>query len=545
MYKHGRRCRCPPAVLLWVMVLSATTQAGPAAVTMAFQSLVAPVGVVASRTWFQSRPVQPKTTTMTMTTAAYMTTTLVQVVDSLTQQPRCRDDDHENDDDGDDDGAVGVSSRRDHSFVATIPSCPPQGSTRATAQPRRRQRQRPPPPPPPRQPTLKTMTNTTTTTTSTISATTTSATGDYWTQLSRLSRRGQVVECQALIQAAYQVEKNADRHDNDKHNNDDDGLYQSYHCLLDALAVAATTTTTTTATTDDDDAAAATDCPNDNVVVVDHWGHEANQILALLQTRYPETLDVVVYNKVLKVWSACARPILTTAAAAAAAAAAAGGSTNNPQTMERTVAWSHSHALLDRMVQDGLADVISYTTHLSTLAAHATPAAAQQAQDMCQALYNQYYHGSGEKGRTAARVQPTTRTWNMVLLAWVKCGEPARAEQILELMQDLDRDGMRPNVVSYSAVLDGWAKQSLASSDKQAGQQTSLTAAATASSSSSSSTSSSSSSSSRIDPWERMECLYHTMLERSSATSGGDAVAMQPNFWTYVTLIHAYAKRGT
>jgi pentatricopeptide repeat protein len=445
MYRHGRSCLAVQVVAVVMLLSSAAT-----VTTMAFQ--VTPSG--ASHTSFQSPPVLVAPTT---TTATHMTL----VVDTLDlKYPR-------------NDGGSGRAS---------VTTCHKQRSatTATSAQFQRR-------PPQPRQPTSKT-TNTSTT----IGTATTSKsfrTGDYWTQLVRLSRRGQVADCQALVQA-YQIE-NADHYDDEAN----DCMYQSYHHLLDALAAAAATTAT------------ATDSPSDNV---DHWGHEANQILQLLQTRYPETLDVVMYNKVLKVWSSCARPILTTPAA--------GSSSSHPTT---TVAWLHSHALLQHMVQEGLADVISYTTHLTTLATHGTPAAAQQAQDICQTLYDQYYQATTTLNITT--VQPTTRTWNMVLLAWVKCGEPARAEQVLKQMQDMNMDSMQPNVVSYSAILDGWAKHSLTKQARRASFTTTTTTS--------------------IDPLERMERLYNKLLERSAAAVAGDDASVRPSHWTYVTLIHAYAKR--
>jgi hypothetical protein len=455
---------------------------------MAFQ-IVAPVNFRTAVA--PSRPAAVRVALATTTTATGMTTLVVVDTTALDmkQQPN-----------SDVAGSVKYSP-----FVTS------QSKTATQQQRQRRQRAQP------RQPNMTTMTTTGTTTTGT--------TGDYWTKLARLSRRGQVAECEALVQG-YRVE-NADHYDDDEN----DCQYQSYHYLLDALAVAAAAATSAAAATTDRR-------PNVNV---DRWGHQANQILALLQTRYPETLDAVVYNKVLKVWSACARPVVTMATTTAAE-----GSGRSTQNHSLTVAWSQSHELLERMVQDGLADVYSYTTHLSTLAAHATHAAAQQAQDMCQALYDQYYYQQSENNGTCQvvstvthHVQPTTRTWNMVLLAWVKCGEPERAQQILQHMQDLDMDSMRPNVVSYSAVLDGWAKQSLMF-DK-ARQRTAFTTG------SSSNNKTASSNSGSIDPLERMECLYNTMLERSStaaSTAAGGDLSVRPNFWTYVTLIHAYAKRG-
>ena len=65
-----------------------------------------------------------------------------------------------------------------------------------------------------------------------------------------------------------------------------------------------------------------------------------------------------------------------------------------------------------------------------------------------------------------------------------------------------------PNVVSYSTLIDGWAK------------------------------------SRRSDAISRMEALLKRMQQPSSTSpSNNNDNNCRPNFWTYVTLIHAYARQ--
>ena len=60
-------------------------------------------------------------------------------------------------------------------------------------------------------------------------------------------------------------------------------------------------------------------------------------------------------------------------------------------------------------------------------------------------------------------VQPDSRTWGGVILAWAKCGTPSaanNAQQILDKMQALYNNGetqVQPNVVCYTTVMRAWS----------------------------------------------------------------------------------------
>lgn len=105
-------------------------------------------------------------------------------------------------------------------------------------------------------------------------------------------------------------------------------------------------------------------------------------------------------------------------------------------------------------------------------------------------------------------VKPTCQAWNTVLSAWVRCGQPDRAEQLLNRMEleFYDDREMAPTVVSYSTVMDGWAK------------------------------------SNSKDAIENMEKLFESMQLLSDASGDERSMPVQPNHWTYTSLIHAYAK---
>jgi pentatricopeptide repeat protein len=194
----------------------------------------------------------------------------------------------------------------------------------------------------------------------------------------------------------------------------------------------------------------------------DGAGERAEQILSIWECTYG-VAGPVAYNKVLKVWK-----------------------NSNRQTT--AVAIVRSEAILKRMVDSGMVDHISYTSYLATLAAHGTRESAQRAHDVANTMLL----------ANSVAIKPTSHTWNTVLSAWVRCG-----------FTDTD---MAPNVVSYSTVMDGWAKQSSSSSSSSCHNEHSV---------------------------ERIERVF----ERMKAVYAAGNVAARPNFWTYVTLIHAYAKR--
>lgn len=321
-----------------------------------------------------------------------------------------------------------------------------------------------------------------------------------------------------------------------------------YHCWLDTLALAAAAT------------------PNNNFYATE-YGERALDILHRMESidcQYNKqqtyqnnnspssatTVNVVVYNKVLKVWKNIAT-----------------ASVSN-KTVVETCVWQ-AHAILERMMKNSssttsvpntattatttnpkeinsppvvaanamlmmtaMPDAISYTSYMAILAAHGTVASAQQANDMANAMLRlskqqvqqqaQRENSSPHIGimpcfsGTSSGIKPTSQTWNTVLSAWVKCGRLDRAETVLQQMEAFDDMEMAPNVVSYSTLLDGWAKQ----------QQTLL--------------SSLPSSSDDLGALGRMEQVFFRMKDLYET---GQNTATRPNFYTYVTLIHAYARQ--
>lgn len=94
-----------------------------------------------------------------------------------------------------------------------------------------------------------------------------------------------------------------------------------------------------------------------------------------------------------------------------------------------------------------------------------------------------------------------------VINAWVRCGKVERAEEILKRMENFSSQGhtnMSPNVISYSTVMDGWAK---AIFDK--------------------------------DSIAKMENVFHRLIV---VHKDGNNNA-QPNLFSFVVLIGGYTKK--
>lgn len=142
--------------------------------------------------------------------------------------------------------------------------------------------------------------------------------------------------------------------------------------------------------------------------------------------------------------------------------------------------------LLQSMVEMGIADRVSYTTVITILAARGDAERASQI---------------AERMLTSAdpNLHPNTQTWNIVIHAWVRCGKMERAEQVFNRMEQLAEEDSRakPDVVSFSTLMDGWAK------------------------------------SRHGNALPKMERLFDRMK----------ASGCQPTSWTYVTLIHAFARQ--
>jgi pentatricopeptide repeat protein len=164
----------------------------------------------------------------------------------------------------------------------------------------------------------------------------------------------------------------------------------------------------------------------------------------------------------------------------------------------------YAEATLRRMEELGLADSISYTMYMTTLVQNRCEVeSALAVSTICENMLNSHLAGN-------VNVKPTCQAWNTVLSAWVRCGQPDRAEQLLYRMQRdfCDDREMAPTVVSYSTVMDGWAK------------------------------------SNHKDAVENMENLFESMQRLSLSSGVENSISVQPNQWTFTSLIHAYAKQN-
>ena len=128
--------------------------------------------------------------------------------------------------------------------------------------------------------------------------------------------------------------------------------------------------------------------------------------------------------------------------------------------------WKFSHRLdaaeraeriMKRMEDADLADTLSYTQFMTILIGKDKRYSASQIAERVQNIGNNMLqsHIDGKKF-----VKPSTQTWNTIINAWVQCGKPDSAEEILNRMETEFHDdgGMAPNVISYSTVMDGWVK---------------------------------------------------------------------------------------
>lgn len=196
---------------------------------------------------------------------------------------------------------------------------------------------------------------------------------------------------------------------------------------------------------------------------------KAEEILAAME--YMGTANLLAYNKVLKVWKV----------------------TNSPDAVSR------AEQILTRMEDRNLADRISYTTFIGILSAKGDKDSAQRANDILNRMAKRY-----EIDRREA-IKPNTQTLNAIILAWTRCGDALRAEQVLDMMEVYHAAGdndLAPNVVSYSTLMDGWSK------------------------------------SNERNSLQRAEAVFNRMKE----IYGRGHAPAKPNLVTYVTMINAYAK---
>jgi len=278
-------------------------------------------------------------------------------------------------------------------------------------------------------------------------------TNDFNRVLTAYAQQGRVTEAEALVQ--QMVDRCKAEQTNNKNNK-----YcpcqpdrHSYYQLLDALLL---------------QSSSSGRHQHDNAA---KRGHE---ILKVVVHNFGSA-STVAYNKVLKLWKQQEQQQQQTTK-----------NSNHPTT---TMAVQQSESLLQNMIRLGIADCISYTTFIAILAAAGDAERAHQvAQQMADCNTN--------------NIQPNTQTWNTVLHAYVRCGELERAEGVLKQMEAAtstqQQQQQQPDSVTFSTLLDGWAK------------------------------------SGRPDAVTQMQDLLHRM------TTAG----VVPRFWTYVTLVHAHARQG-
>lgn len=193
-------------------------------------------------------------------------------------------------------------------------------------------------------------------------------------------------------------------------------------------------------------------------------GQRAEDILDLLKNDLNHQ-STVLYNKVLTVWK----------------------KENNLRRAQK---------LFDFMRDQKLADPISHSCLIGILALQNDLRSAQQAQALAESLS-----------------QPNTQVWNTVMHGWINAGDMEQAENILEalefnlrqrrLSKQQQRDESNtiplPNAVSYSILMEGWAKRN------------------------------------KVD---RVEELFEDMVLLSKRHA-----QCLPNMYSYVSLINCYARQ--
>lgn len=163
----------------------------------------------------------------------------------------------------------------------------------------------------------------------------------------------------------------------------------------------------------------------------------------------------------------------------------------------RPDALARSEALVQRMQDRKIANTISYTTLVGVLANLGTKTSAKRAHDILELMQKAF-----DKGDAASR--PNVNTYNSVMNAWLRCGNVQQAEHLLRQLEQLYKagDSLAPNVVSYSTVMNGYAR------------------------------------SREEDAIQKAEQIFDRM---QAAYKAGNKKA-QPNMHSYVTLINAYQK---
>jgi Pentatricopeptide repeat domain/PPR repeat len=148
-------------------------------------------------------------------------------------------------------------------------------------------------------------------------------------------------------------------------------------------------------------------------------------------------------------------------------------------------------------------NTFTYNAVINALAKSGEPGAAARAERVLQNMVNRHRNGGSDD------VKPTTINFNTVLDAWAKSGggrqAAERAEEILEWMDRLHKGGnpdVKPDTITFNAVLDSWAR-----------------------------------SGERMAPHRAEQILDHMDELYRSGNSG-----VKPDTYTYNTLINAWAK---
>jgi len=156
-------------------------------------------------------------------------------------------------------------------------------------------------------------------------------------------------------------------------------------------------------------------------------GEKAEFLLSTMQSLYENGNDLVkpnlvTYTSVVKAWL----------------------QDGNLSRAEEILHLLEKYAAEDHELQP---DVVLYNTILH---GYVRAGQAQKAQDLLSSMLDEQ---SG--------VQPSERSFAMVISAWAKQGRTDNAESVLLLMHKLHVDGSLasgPNIVAYNAVIDAWAK---------------------------------------------------------------------------------------
>lgn len=150
-----------------------------------------------------------------------------------------------------------------------------------------------------------------------------------------------------------------------------------------------------------------------NVATRTKVAEEAHALLSEMEG----TVNVIVYNKLLKVWK-----------------------------LARTAdSVARAEGILKQMREQNVADRVSYTTVIGLYANRGDKQSALKANELLDLMI--------QNG-----CEPNTQTYNNLILAWARSGNPIRAEQVLDVMERAESPSMVPTVVTYSTVMDGWCK---------------------------------------------------------------------------------------